>query len=272
MAIPSLRTAFCRVARHLLRDWTKRQPSDWRALQRELDLWSKRGRKLRFWWRDDDARTDTPALGRLFDLAGRFDMPLALAVIPVGAEESLVRRLDREPRVRVLQHGWDHANHAEPARPAEFGDSRDPAEVQAQLSEGRRRLEKLFSSRFLPVLVPPFNRLSRHLDGAVADAGYCFISLHGDFAGLPMASRNPHLDVIDWEKNAAAEPEHLVRTALAAIKLRRYGLVSSRLPVGIVTHHLVHDEPVWDLVEELLRRVRRHPAIEVPEIEQIFAA
>jgi hypothetical protein len=124
----------------------------------------------------------------------------------------------------------------------------------------------------LPVLVPPFNRLSRHLGGAVMRAGYRFISSQGDFAGLPLASRNTHLDVIDWQKNVVAEPGYLVRMALAAIKLRRYGLISAGLPVGMVTHHLAHDAAVWNRVEELLGRVRRHSAIEAPEIEQIFAA
>lgn len=270
-AASGARAASGRIARRLLRDWTKHQPSDWQALEQELDLWSKRGRKLRFWWRDDDAQTETPALGRLLDLAGRFEMPLALAVIPLGAESVLERRLAREARVRVLQHGWDHANHADPAWPAELGGTRNRTEVEAQLMEGRRRLESLFASRFLPVLVPPFNQLSRHLDGTVRRVGYRFISLHGDFAGLPLPSRNPHLDVIDWQRNTAAEPGYLVRWALAAIKLRRYGLVSASLPVGMVTHHLAHDDAVWSLAEELLRRLRRHPAIVAPEIDQIFA-
>lgn len=272
MATSSLRAGSCRVARRILRHWTKAQPSGWDALEHELDLWARKRRKVAFWWRDDDARVASPALDRLLDLAARFEMPLALAVIPVGADASLEARLARAEHARVFQHGWDHANHADPGRPAELGETRDPAEVQAQLAEGRQRLELLFARRFLPILVPPFNQLSRHLGGVVERMGYRFISSQGDFAGLPLASCNTHLDVIDWQRNEAADPSVIVRAAIAAIKLRRYGLVPATSPVGMVTHHLAHDAAVWNLVEELLRRLRQHPAILAPEIEQIFAA
>jgi peptidoglycan/xylan/chitin deacetylase (PgdA/CDA1 family) len=271
MATSKLRAGSCRVARRLLRHWTAAQAPQWDALQRELDLWAARRRQVVFWWRDDDARTATPALDQLLDTAARFDMPLALAVIPVGVEAALEARLMRAERVRVFQHGWDHVNHADPARPAELSETRDADEVGEQLGEGRRRLQLLFGARFLPVLVPPFNQLSRHLNSAVERVGYRFISSQGDFAGLPLPYRNTHLDVIDWQRNQAADPSVIVRLALAALRLRRLGLVPASSPVGMVTHHLAHDTAVWDLVETLLRRLRQHPAVIAPEIERIFA-
>ena len=272
MPTSALRAVSSRVARRLLRRWTERQPPEWEALECELDLWAKRGRHAAFWWRDDDDRVASPALDRLLDLAARFEMPLALAVIPVGAEPSLPARLAREARVRVFQHGWDHVNRAASGLPAELGPTRDPDEVAKQLLDGRQRLHNLFAARFLPVLVPPFNQLSGHLYGAVERVGYRFISSQGDFGCFPLASRNTHLDVIDWQRNAVADPSAVVRSALAALKLRRLGIVSPGLPVGMVTHHLVHDTAVWHLVEELLRRVAPHPAIDRPSIERIFAA
>lgn len=271
MTTSSLRAGTCRIARHLLHRWIGTQPAEWDALRHELDLWSKKKRQLLFWWRDDDARTASPALDRLLDLAARFDMPLALAVIPVGADDSLARRLTSAESVRVFQHGWDHVNHVAAGRPAELGESRDPDEVQAQLIEGRRQLDTLFGPRFLPVLVPPFNQLARHLGRAVESAGYRFISSQGDYAGLPLPSRNTHLDVIDWQRNQAADPAAIVRMAIAAIKLRRYGLISPTSPVGMVTHHLAHDETVWRLIEELLDRLTRHPAVSTPQVERLFA-
>jgi peptidoglycan/xylan/chitin deacetylase (PgdA/CDA1 family) len=271
MATSKLRAGACRVARRVLRHWTATQAPQWDALQRELDLWAAKRRKLVFWWRDDDAWTATPALDQLLDTAARFDMPLALAVIPVGADAALEARLARAERVRVFQHGWDHVNRADPGRPAELSETRDPNEVENQLGEGRRRLSSLFGARCLPILVPPFNQLSRHLDRAVEAVGYRFISSQGDFAGLPLPSRNTHLDVIDWQRNAAADPGVIVRLALAALKLRRLGLVPAASPVGMVTHHLAHDTAVWELVEDLLRRLRQHPAVIAPEIEHIFA-
>lgn len=249
------------------------QPAGWDALQRELDIWQQRGRKAVFWWRDDDARTESAALDRLLDLSARLRMPLGLAVIPVGAEPSLERRLARAQRVRVLQHGWDHTDHAPLGRPkSELSATRAPAEVQARLEEGRRRLAALFGDRFLPVLVPPFNEMSHHLADAVRRAGYGFVSVYGDFPGLPLASRNIHLDIIDWPSGRAAAAAVNIRRAIAALKLRRYGIVPASAPIGVVTHHLVHDAAIWSSAEEVLGRLTRHPAVRVPEIAEIFAA
>jgi len=270
MALRSLQSATSRIARHVTRWWRNAQPSGWEDLQQELDRWHARDHNLAFWWRDDDAQTASPALDQLLELAGRFQMPLALAVIPAGADAPLERRLARESRVRVFQHGWDHKNHASPAEPAELSATRDAAQVRAELAEGRRRLSSLCGGRFLPVLVPPFNRLSRRLDPAIEATGFRYISSHGDFGGLPLPSRNTHLDVIDWQTNRVAEPAVIVRTAIVALKLRRYGLVRPGLPLGLVTHHLAHDGPVWSLIEEVLTRFTRHPAIRAPAIEEIF--
>ncbi len=272
-AFPDLRFQTSRVARRLVREWERLQPPGWDDLERELDLWQSRGRKAVFWWRDDDARTEGAALDQLIDLSDRLRMPLALAVIPVGVEPSLERRLAGAKRVRVLQHGWDHTDHAPPGRPkSELSVTRAPTEVQAQLEDGRRRLAALFGDRFVPVLVPPFNEMSHHLADAVRRAGYDKVSVYGDYPGLPLASRNIHLDIIDWPTGHAAAPDVNIRRAIAALKLRRYGLLPQRLPIGVVSHHLVHDAPIWSLAEELLGRLVRHPAVQAPDVAQIFAA
>ncbi len=273
MDFSDLRFQVSRVARRLVRQWESAQPPGWDDLQRELDIWQSRGRKVVFWWRDDDARTEGAALDRLIDLSDRVRMPLALAVIPVGAEASLERRLVRSERVRVLQHGWDHIDHAPPGRPkSELSATRVPAEVQAQLADGRQRLAALFGDRFLPVLVPPFNEMSHHLVAAIRAAGYGFVSVYGDFPGLTVPSRNIHLDIIDWPTGQAAAVAVNVRRAIAALRLRRYGIVPARAPIGVVTHHLVHDSAIWSLAEELLSRLVRHPAVETPDIARIFSA
>ncbi|HXS38906.1 MAG TPA: hypothetical protein VN766_01910 [Stellaceae bacterium] len=272
MPTTNFHAARARVARHLLRRWTGTLPSEWGALQRELDHWARRGRKVAFWWRDDDAQIATPALDRLLELAGGFGLSLGLAVIPAGADRSLADRLARDNNIRVLQHGWNHVNHAPPPLPeAELAEGRDPEEVCDQLTEGRQRLAALFGPRFLPVLVPPHNQLSRHLHRVVEGIGYGFISSHGDFAALPMPSRNAHLDVIEWQTNQAQFASVLVRIAIAALRLRRYGIVAADLPIGILTHHLAHDEAVWRVTDELLRQLTRHPAVQFPAIEQVFA-
>src|SRR5690348_3297413 len=73
--------------------------SGWADLETELDIWHAANRAARFWWRDDDAVTWTPALQRLLALAE--DVPIGLAVIPGEARAELARSLEAHERVAV---------------------------------------------------------------------------------------------------------------------------------------------------------------------------
>ena len=82
----------------------------WRPFADEIARWRDGGRRADFWWRDDDATCPTPALGRLLALAAEADVPLALAVVPDGAEGGIFEELGAG--VDLLQHGVDHVNRA----------------------------------------------------------------------------------------------------------------------------------------------------------------
>ena len=241
----------------------------WADLDRELDRCAA---PMPFWWRDDDAVADTPALAALLDLRTEIGLPLALAVIPAPVEPSLVERLAGEDRVSVLQHGWDHMNHAAAGAPqSEYPAGRVAAEVQAQVTEGREILEARFPSRFLRVFVPPFGALDEGCVAPVRAGGLRHVSLSTDFAGLGLPSRNVHADVIDWRLGRAVPAARVIRSVILALRLRRFGLVEAARPIGVLTHHLVHDEGIWSLARELLGRLCQHQnAVFVP-IEQVFA-
>jgi hypothetical protein len=242
----------------------------WKAVRIELDCWTAWGRRPVFWWRDDDATHATAALDRLLEIQRRFDVPLALSVIPAHADRSLARRLRLESRVFVLQHGWNHVNHAGSGRrAAELCDFRDPVEVRAQLANGLERLDELFGGRVLPVLVPPYNRLAAQLTPIVA-AAYRFLSVHGDFPGIAMPSRNTHIDIIDWRLQQSQAPARLIRTLVTALRLRRYGILPVTLPLGILTHHLSLTTSMWSSLEAILEHICSHTAPTFPGLMQIF--
>ncbi len=264
-----------RLVRAVNRNWTnaiRLAPPGWETLTQELDLWQRRGRQARFWWRDDDAVDETAALGRLLALNEACHIPLAMAVVPAGATERLAEAFKPARHLRVLQHGWSHANHALPGRPrAELAEGRDGGKVASELRQGMVRLRDLFSLRFLPVLVPPFNALAPSLASAVTAAGFSFVSVEGDFAGMPVPSRNVHVDPIDWHLHRAKHATALVRQAVGSLRLRRFGLLPAEAPIGIVTHHLQHDEAIWQSIGDLLNHLVSHQAVTFPAIEEIFA-
>ncbi|MET4699829.1 hypothetical protein ABIE65_002866 [Constrictibacter sp. MBR-5] len=234
---------------------------DWDALDAELDRWTAAGRTATFWWRDDDAVDDTPALGRLAEAADA--APIGLAVIPAGATEALAARLAAQPGWTCLQHGFRHANHAPPGeKKAEFGAHRAVADMLGDLAHGRRLLEPLFGRRFLPMLVPPWNRIAAELAAALSRAGYRGLSAFGDKA-LPapgLIRLDCHCDPVDWHGTRGFIG---VQAALAPLlhhlRARRSGDAPDRA-TGLLTHHLAMDDATWRFCAMLRQRTALHTA------------
>ena len=141
------------------------------VLARELDAWGEKDMQATLWWRDDDAERDSPQLRRLLAIARAHGVPIAIAAIPAGADRTLAAAIADCPPASVVQHGYAHANHA-PAgeRSAELGAQRSVPERVAELDRGREALRTLFAHRFVPVLVPPWNRIAGDLIGVLPGA------------------------------------------------------------------------------------------------------
>lgn len=236
--------------------------SAWRALDDELDRWSEAGNVATFWWRDDDAETPTPALSRLLELSEARAVPLGLAVIPANADKSLLAALRSSPLTDVLQHGFAHANHAPSTeKKAEYGAHRPVGVMRNELERGAGRLEAVFGHRFLPLLVPPWNRISQSLVSKLPSTGLIGLST---FAPRRFASPEPglkqvntHVDLIDWRGGRVFKGAMPVAKEIAAhLSARRRSRVDVHEPTGILSHHLVHDEGCWQYLEQLLGRVR----------------
>lgn len=224
-------------------------------LRAVLDKAAEAGRRVPLWWRDDDAVAATPALDRLLALAaGR---PIMIAVIPAGAEPSLGRRLEEERGVTLAVHGLAHANHAPPGqKAAEFGPHRPLSVLRRDAGEALRLArERLPEDRLLPVFVPPWNRIAPALAAELPGLGYTGVSTAG---GKPVAGlfrADADLDVIDWRgTRSLRDPE----TLLAAIADHAAG--GSDRPLGLLTHHLAHDEAVWSFLDELMPLLT-HPSV-----------
>lgn len=239
----------------------------WQALENELDRWASEGRTASFWWRDDDAVAVTPALERLLGLHRSSGAPLALAIIPAQAEAGLAERLKSEPRIAALQHGYAHHNHAGASeKKSEFPNSRSLIEQHTDLRAGHDQLRSLFAPpQLLPIFVPPWNRLAPDCLPDMPGLGYAAVSAfqarNSYWAAPGLVALNTHIDPIDWHghDNAAAAERSL---AVACKHLRAMRAGEQHLqPLGLLTHHLRHDEPIWAFAAELLSRTAAHAAV-----------
>jgi hypothetical protein len=225
-----------------------------------LDEAASRGIKIPFWWRDDDAVDATPALEKLLGLARKHDVPLALAVVPKPATEALATRLASEPNVSVLQHGWRHRNHAPgDEKQVELGDHRPTEVVLEELRLGFERLTELFPASFLPVLVPPWNRISDNIRERRQKVGLNGLSTFGAAPAGDVHWINVHLDIIEWRPARRPLAPGAGYAALATEMDRR--IAGDPEPIGIMTHHLVHEEASWAFLDDLFGLIEKHPAI-----------
>ncbi len=248
----------------------------WQVLQEELDTWTEAGRVATFWWRDDDATQPSAALERLFRLKSRYQVPLALAVIPGRLDPLLVQGVQAEEGVCVLQHGFNHCNHAGVGEKSmELGLHRPRDQVLSELRDGFSQLASSFGAEFLPVLVPPWNRIAAELLPALPTLG-----LRGLSTFTPRAARNPapglrqvncHADLIDWRGGRRGRDHGALARELAGhLRARREGRADAGEPTGLLTHHLDHDASAWSFVEEFLDRVAAHPGVHWPTSREVF--
>ncbi len=226
---------------------------NWQALDEELARWRDAGRTPELWWRDDDATAPTPPLHNLITLAKASGVPVALAVVPLAA----VPELFAGHGFRVLLHGTDHRNRAGPGeKKTEFSAAEPDEEAIARLTAARERLAWLAGGRFLPVLVPPWNRFKRTLVARLPAAGLHGLSAYGPRAEARaprgVAQINTHVDIIDWHGTRGFVGEE------AALRgVLKHLAAQSGEPTGVLTHHAVHDKAAWAFLERLFERTRR---------------
>lgn len=248
--------------------------TDWSVLEQSLSRLDAAGKGVRFWWRDDDAIEATSQLDRLLDLSNRFEVPVLLAVIPCDSEQSLANRIDGEALAVPAVHGFAHVNHASAdEKKQELGDHRPADHVLAELFEGRRILESLFGEKLSPVLVPPWNRISPEIVSRLPEKGFKGLSCFGAEDEITpvdgLAIHNTHVDVIDWRGSRGLTSESILLEQVSK-EIDRYAASDDALPIGLLTHHLVHDGHVWTFIEELIDRISRHDACKWVSPSELF--
>lgn len=222
------------------------------------------------WWRDDDAGRDHPRLATLLSLSAARGVPLGLAVVPEWLTDACIERIHGAALATAVQHGVAHANHAAPpGKKIELGGTADRAELAAALRRGRERLAGAFGDRFVPALVPPWNRIAAELIPALPSLGFKGLSVYGPRRaaspepGLRLV--NTHVDLIDWRENARSLAPAEVMERLARVIESGTGE-----PIGLLSHHLVMDATAFATLDQLLAGVLDHPQVRWAHVGALF--
>ena len=248
----------------------------WETLEAELDAWSNAGRVARFWWRDDDAVSAGPRLDTLIDISS--NSGLLLAVVPARLDSTLATALADAPHVYVAQHGYAHVNHAPRGLGLgawELGLHRGLETVMSELNIGRAILHDQFQSRYLQVLVPPWNRIAPELIKPIAADGFYGVSAFGPRENCNqepgMTVVNTHCDPIRWKSGAQFRGTGKAISQLCEhLEARRIGSVDADEPTGFLTHHIELDAAGWHFSEKLANMIHQHRAAQWCSPKQLF--
>lgn len=238
-------------------------------LSAELESWAKAGRTAQLWWRDDDAALPCEELDRLVRLGDSYDVPCGLATIPARAGEPLRDALADTTHIAVLQHGYAHVNHAPRGNGAwELGLHRPMSEMLEELRKGLAHLSALFGEWFVPVIVPPWNKMAPELLPYLPVMGYRGVSAsykrHRPVPPADLRVADAHCDVLRWKKPEKvarfAGTERCVDHLVSHLKDKRTGQADDAEPTGVVTHHLEMDADAWNFMDALFSLTCAHPA------------
>lgn len=228
----------------------------WAWLDVELRRWRAAGHRATLWWRDDDARVPSAELDRLLAIRGR--APLTLAVIPDGDMVALGARLIDAAGVSVVQHGVDHQNRRLGAVAGEFPPDWRRIRVATQVRAGWRRLAVLPAVE--RIFVPPWNDVHPELPVVLSDCGYEGWSAWGQVSddGEPTPRIDAHLDLMRWKGGARFRGEAKFLGELRGLLTERRRTGQWLAPVGLLTHHLAHDEAAWAFLDRFTRWSEGH--------------
>jgi len=243
----------------------------WQLLEQELQQWEQ---PAALWWRDDDAVEDTPALRQLTSLQQLDHQPhLHLASIPMSLHQTLPALLRHSPNVWVLQHGYNHQSNAlEGQRKVELGGDQTLDQLLEKLAAGRSVLQQAFEQRYIDIVVPPWNRYSSAAAEAIDTLGYKAISglgPRGEQRSNTML--NVHVDIINWRTRSFVGTQACIQKIVDQLQLRRTSAVDASEPLGLMTHHLAHDQACWEFLQQWMIKTTSHPKIEWMQAEHALS-
>ena len=248
----------------------------WRRLRATLADLRVANKRVAVWLRDDDAIAMTDQLRAFLERLTRLRIPAALAVIPARLSPDFEAALAPFADVDLLVHGWAHVNHAEVgAKSSEFPINRADEESACDLREGLARVSALAPRRSRPIFVPPWNRAAPNLPTILPALGYRGAS--GSHRGrLPLTQdaflvRNIHWDPIAWRAGGGLLDEAFLLDRMTELLASELDASEPLEPIGVLTHHLIHDGWVDRFLDELLATLSESGVVRFLDAAEVFA-
>jgi hypothetical protein len=165
---------------------------------------------------------------------------------------ALVEACAATPNLDLAIHGFRHENRAPAGQPS--GEVNDGDTLDNISAEVETAIAAFARAGLTPDLfVPPWNNAHATLDAALVRHGLT-VSRYGELRA-PRAQPprlDAHLDIMRWKPEARfrGSVKFLMRARRLLVERRVRGLWDD--PIGLLTHHLDHDEASWTFLAAFL--------------------
>ena len=241
-----------------------------RTVIEALNMVAATGHRVRFWLRDDDAVVPSAHLTLFLDQCSAFKIPVCLAVIPKDTDEALVTALSQYDKglIQIAVHGWSHQNFASRVeKKQELGAHRSIDVVLEELKAALEKVQSLYGEQAVSMLVPPWNRISPDVVTALPEIGFKAISTFHDKKSAwkkdqPIPFYDTHLDIIDWKAGGVGRSADDLFESLAGLIRNGASALQNDQMIGILTHHLQHDDKASYFLTRLFDITSNNPGCE----------
>ncbi len=198
---------------------------------------SKQFPDIEFWWRDDDAISQSHQL----DLLIALEIPIKLAVIPDKVEAAF----ELPTHFKVWQHGFSHTNHGTHKK-CEISDEVDQATLIENLKNGQQKLRDFFPNHFENTFVPPWNRMDPKIEMQLTFYDH-ISSIYTHIPQNNISRKDIHVDLVDWHTKTI-KPIHEIYAEIETLIEEGFNTI------GILSHHLIHSNRDFKLLNQLINK------------------
>ncbi len=209
-------------------------------------------------FRNDDLGWNPKAFARLLTLFARHDQRLNAAAIPQALndevlKESIPYSYQAAPYLQIVTHGFSHQNHELEGKKAEYGSTREYADVKRELELGRLTLAERFEN-YYPCFVPPWNRMNNAFLPLLPECGYKILSREEEVAAksavAPIPEFNVSLDLHTRKDSLRSSAKEIFRY------LARRNEEGADF-VGVMLHHDKMTEEDFSTLDDLLKELTK---------------
>lgn len=219
-------------------------------------------RHPQLFFRADDIGVPSKNFFLLIECFKKHSLPLCLATVPTWTTRRRLSELQKETGNKGTQwcwhqHGRRHLNYETSGKKQEFGPARTEDDIQASLSQGKKRLEGLLGTEFCPVFTPPWNRCSSATLEALPKLG--FKALSRSRGATPRSAASFPDFQVNVDLHTRKSTSALLDMGQLLLELES-SLASGRC--GIMIHHQRMNSAAFAFLDLLLELLQNYPTIE----------